>query len=146
MTITDLQQEQKKKKTGKSQTGKIILFLQIFTSVTCTEISSFFSFLCIGTVFTWLYSPVLPIDLCSSHFPVIMCLYKNKSLFLSLVLSHCEGHLDTAAAVAEGKTCPEIIFEGTLRMGAIAAEVRVRERDCALSRADCTVTGGRRKA
>lgn len=52
--------------------------------------------------------------------------------------------MDTA--VAEGKTCPEIIFEGTLRMGAIAADVRVRDRDCALSRADWTVTGGRKKA
>lgn len=63
-----------------------------------------------------------------------------------LGLSHCEGHLDTAAAVADGRTCPEIIFDGTLRMGAMAADVRVRDSDCALSRADCTVTGGRRNA
>ena len=39
-----------------------------------------------------------------------------------------------------------MMFDGTLKMGAMAAEVRLRERDCALSRADWTVTGGRRKA
>lgn len=46
---------------------------------------------------------------------------------------------------AVGKNCPEIIFDGTLRIGAMAADVRVKDRDCALSKADCTVTGGRRK-
>lgn len=96
----------------------------------------FFISLVFQESFSWLYSPVLPIDLCSSRLPAIKSLYKNKRLFFFLLFSHCEGHLETAAAVAEGKTCPEIIFEGTLRMGAIAAEVRVRERDCALSRAD----------
>lgn len=52
--------------------------------------------------------------------------------------------MDTAAA--DGKTCPEIILDGTLRIGAMAADVRLRDRDCALSKADCTVTGGRRNA
>lgn len=45
---------------------------------------------------------------------------------------------------AVGKNCPEMIFDGTLRMGAMA-DVRVKDRDCALNKADCTVTGGRRK-
>lgn len=53
--------------------------------------------------------------------------------------------MDTAAVDAVGKNCPEMIFDGTLRIGAMAAEVRVKDRDCALSKADCTVTGGRRK-
>lgn len=46
---------------------------------------------------------------------------------------------------AVGKNCPEMIFDGTLRIGAMAADVRDKDRDCALSKADCTVTGGRRK-
>ena len=43
---------------------------------------------------------------------------------------------------AVGRNCPEMRFEGTLSIGAI--DVR-RDRDCALSNADCAVTGGRRK-
>lgn len=51
--------------------------------------------------------------------------------------------MDTAAVDAAGKNCPEMRFVGgTLRM----AELRVNdERECALSSADCTVTGGRNK-
>lgn len=50
--------------------------------------------------------------------------------------------METAAADV-GRNCPDMIFEGTLSMGAI--DVRVRDKDCALSSADCAVTGGRSK-
>ena len=41
-----------------------------------------------------------------------------------------------SAAVADGKNCPDIRFDGTLRIGAIAADVLLSDRDWALSKAD----------
>ena len=38
--------------------------------------------------------------------------------------------------VTVGKNCPDMILDGTLRIGAMAADVRARERDCALNKAD----------